>query len=94
LRNARVTGCGIRKNLRFAVARAAGLGEDQIALIDHPNEVGSDLREALLAEFSPEQIVELTATICAVIAFSKAAIAFGAPSDMPPIEVPTPSPDA
>jgi AhpD family alkylhydroperoxidase len=34
LRNARVTGCGICKNLRFAGARAAGLDEDTIALVD------------------------------------------------------------
>ena len=34
LRNARVTGCGICRNLRFAGARDGGLGEDLVALID------------------------------------------------------------
>ncbi|HUI49885.1 MAG TPA: hypothetical protein VL119_14425 [Acidimicrobiia bacterium] len=34
LRNARVTGCGICKNLRFATAREQGLEEDYVALID------------------------------------------------------------
>jgi len=33
LRNARVTGCGICKNLRFANARDQGLDEDSVALI-------------------------------------------------------------
>lgn len=34
LRNARVTGCGICRNLRFAGARDGGLGEDLVAQID------------------------------------------------------------
>lgn len=34
LRNARVTGCGICRNLRFAGARDGGLDEDQVAQID------------------------------------------------------------
>jgi alkylhydroperoxidase family enzyme len=34
LRNARVTGCGICKNLRFASARDQGLDEDSVALIE------------------------------------------------------------
>lgn len=34
LRNARVTGCGICRNLRFAGARDGGLGEDLVAKID------------------------------------------------------------
>jgi alkylhydroperoxidase family enzyme len=34
LRNARVTGCGICKNLRFASAREQGLDEDRVALIE------------------------------------------------------------
>ncbi len=33
LRNARVTGCGICKNLRFATAREQGLGEEHVELI-------------------------------------------------------------
>ncbi len=116
LRNARVTGCGICKNLRFAGARAAGLDETWIARIDDayarsdlparwtlairwadalialPVPIDPALRRALLAEFTPAQIVELTATITTAIAFSKAAVAFGAPPEMPVLEVPTPTP--
>ncbi len=115
LRNARVTGCGICKNLRFAGARAAGLEEAHVARIDDgfaasdlparwklairyadalihaPDMVGETLGGELLAEFTPEEIVELTATVTTAIAFSKAAVAFGAPPEMPVVEVPTPS---
>ncbi|GIU86665.1 MAG: hypothetical protein KatS3mg009_1180 [Acidimicrobiia bacterium] len=114
LRNARVTGCGICKNLRFEGAREAGLGEDRVALIDDGYErtelperwklvirladaliadarVGEALREDLLGEFTPEEIVELVATITTAIAFSKAAVAFGAPPEMPLTVVPTPT---
>ncbi len=34
LRNARVTGCGYCRNVRFAIARENGLDEGQVALID------------------------------------------------------------
>lgn len=44
LRNARVTGCGICRNLRFAGAREQGLTEDMVALIDDGYEA-SDLPE-------------------------------------------------
>ncbi|MGZ8765966.1 MAG: carboxymuconolactone decarboxylase family protein [Acidimicrobiia bacterium] len=115
LRNARVTGCGICKNLRFAGARAAGLTEEHVAAIDDsypesklparwklaarwadqlisdPAGVEDDLRAAMLAEFDSAEIVELTATVTTAIAFSKAAVAFGAPDEMPVLEVPTPA---
>jgi AhpD family alkylhydroperoxidase len=114
LRSARITGCGICKNLRFDGARAAGLDEDAVALIDdaYPDSALPDrwklairladaliadaridpaLRVDLLAEFTPAQIVELTATITTAIAFSKAAVAFGAPEEMPLVVVPTPA---
>jgi AhpD family alkylhydroperoxidase len=117
LRNARVTGCGICKNLRFAGARAAGLDETHVARIDDdfaasdlpsrwklairwadalitaPDAVDEQLRRDLLAELTPAEIVELTATVTIAIAFSKAAVAFGAPPEMPVLEVPTPTPD-
>ena len=60
------------------------------ALIHAPGAVEGELSDALLAEFSPAEIVELTATITTAIAFSKAAVAFGAPPEMPVLEVPTP----
>jgi alkylhydroperoxidase family enzyme len=114
LRNARKTGCGICKNLRFAGARAAGLTEHHVEQIQDgfedsamparwklavrytdqmildPGGIDEALRSALLDEFSPAEIVELTATIATAIAFSKAAVAFGAPPEMPVVEVPTP----
>jgi len=113
LRNARITGCGICKNLRFEGARDAGLTEaavdcirDGYAESDLPDRwklairladalisdarVDAALRARLLAEFSPPEIVELTATITTAIAFSKAAVAFGAPEEMPLMVVPTP----
>jgi alkylhydroperoxidase family enzyme len=115
LRNARVTGCGICKNLRFAGARDAGLDEADVARIDDafasgplparwklairltdalilaPGAIDEALRHDLLAEFTAAEIVELVATITTAIAFSKAAIAFGAPPEMPVLEVPTPT---
>lgn len=118
LRNARVTGCGICRNLRFEGARKAGLSEDLVELIDDDYDTSAlperwklaarwadvlindpagappELRSALLAEFGPDGVVELTATVTAAIAFSKAAVAFGAPPDMPVMEVPTPTVDS
>jgi alkylhydroperoxidase family enzyme len=114
LRNARITGCGICKNLRFATAQEQGLDEESVALIEDGYDdtelphrwklairladaliadarVPADLRGELLAEFSDEQIVELTATIATAIAFSKASVAFGAPEDMDLMVVPTPT---
>jgi alkylhydroperoxidase family enzyme len=117
LRNARKTGCGICKNLRFVGARDAGLTEDFVddiddefatstlpdrwkltiryadALIVDPKGIDDELRAALLHEFASAELVELTATITTAIAFSKAAVAFGAPPEMPVLEVPTPTVD-
>jgi alkylhydroperoxidase family enzyme len=117
LRNARITGCGICKNLRFDGAVRAGLAEssvDQItddydesglsdrwkltirladALIADPASVRGELGDELTAEFAPDEIVELVATITTAIAFSKAAVAFGAPEEMPLVVVPTPTVD-
>lgn len=116
LRNARVTGCNICKNLRFEGARDDGLTEELVAgiaddyadrdlperlklviryadvLITDPKDLTDDLRAALLAEFTPAQIVELTATITAAMGFSKAAVAWGPPPEMPVLVVPTPTP--
>ena len=63
------------------------------ALIVDPKGIDDDLRTALAAEFGPDELVELTATITTAIAFSKAAVAFGAPPSMPVLEVPTPTVD-
>jgi alkylhydroperoxidase family enzyme len=92
LRNARVTGCGICKNLRFATALEQGLDEAHVDLIVDAR-VDSELRAALRAEFTDAEIVELSATIATAIAFSKASVAFGAPDEMPLVVVPTPQID-
>ena len=116
LRNARIAGCNICKNLRFAGAREEGLTEELVdeifdeyddsdlsprfklviryadVLITDPKDMTDDLRAALLAEFTPAEIVELTATITTAMGFSKAAVAFGPPPEMPVIVVPTPTP--
>jgi len=52
-----------------------------------------ELRRALAQEFTPAEIVELTATITIASAFSKAAIAWGPPPQIPIMEAPTPTPD-
>jgi AhpD family alkylhydroperoxidase len=117
LRNARVTGCNICKNLRFAGARAAGLSEELVDAIDvdfadsdlptryklavrytdviigNPQGLPVDLADALNDEFTPAEIVELTLTAAFAMAFSKAAVAWGPPPEMPVLEVPTPTPD-
>jgi alkylhydroperoxidase family enzyme len=116
LRNARITGCGICKNLRFDTARDEGLDEASVDLIvdgyadsELPERwklairladaliadarIDPELRADLLAEFDATEIVELTATITTAIAFSKAAVAFGAPEEMPLLVVPTPTVD-
>ena len=117
LRNARITGCGICKNLRFDGAVRAGLRSPRStrspttttsptlsdrwkltirladALIADPASVRGALGDELAAEFEPDELVELVATITTAIAFSKAAVAFGAPEEMPLMVVPTPTVD-
>jgi alkylhydroperoxidase family enzyme len=62
------------------------------ALIIDPSSISDDLRAEMLAEFTPPQIVELTATITTAMGFSKAALALGPPPDMDVMLVPTPAP--
>jgi alkylhydroperoxidase family enzyme len=62
------------------------------ALVGDPNSVTDELRAELAREFTPAQIVELTATVAFASAFSKAAIAWGPPPEMPVTEVPSPGP--
>ncbi len=57
-----------------------------------PASIDDDLRAELHAAFTPAQRVELTLTIALASAFSRTAITWGPPPDMPVIEVPTPSP--
>ena len=61
-------------------------------LIRYPAGLTDDLRVRLSAEFTPAEIVELTTTITIASAFSKAAIAWGPPPQIPLMEAPTPAP--
>lgn len=62
-------------------------------LIRDPKDMTDELRRELASEFSPAEIVELALTITMAAGFSKAAIAWGPPPDIPVMEVPTPGPD-
>jgi alkylhydroperoxidase family enzyme len=62
-------------------------------LITYPKGMTDDLRTALAREFTPAEIVELTVTITVASAFSKAAIAWGPPPNIPLTETPTPTPE-
>ena len=118
LRNARVTGCAICKNLRFDGAREAGLTEDFVeqifdgyetselpadwkttlrwadAVIGHPASQAAAVRPDVEAAFSREQVTELTLTIAIAQGFSKAAVAWGPPPEIPMTVVPSPNPDS
>lgn len=61
-------------------------------LITDPSALTDTLRAELAATFTPEEIVELTATVTIAAAFSKAAVAWGPPPAIPVTEVPTPAP--
>jgi hypothetical protein len=62
-------------------------------LISDPFGMTDALRDELVREFSPGQLVELALTTALASAFSKAAIAWGPPGAIPVTEVPTPGPD-
>jgi len=63
------------------------------ALVNDPHSIDDALRAELAAEFTRAQLVELTATITFASAFSKAAIAWGPPPELPLTEVPSPGPN-
>jgi alkylhydroperoxidase family enzyme len=63
------------------------------AVVTDPAGVSDDVRAALLAELPPGDVVELVLTVALASAFSRAAITWGPPADMPTIDVPTPTPD-
>ena len=53
IRNARVTGCGFCRNVRYAMAREQGLGEDQVELIDDGYESSAlDDRQKLVLRYA------------------------------------------
>jgi len=54
--------------------------------------VDSDLKAALVDELGADGFDELCFTIALASGFSKAAVAWGPPPELPVIEVPTPTP--
>jgi alkylhydroperoxidase family enzyme len=118
LRNARVTGCAICRNLRFDGAIDAGLSEDHVdhiddgyessdlperwkvalrwsdAIIGHPASQAPAERPEVEATFSREEAVELTLTVAIAQGFSKAAVAWGPPPEIPLMVIPTPNPES
>jgi len=58
-----------------------------------PAALPDDLRGRLVDELEPGEIVELLLTVSLASAFSRAAITWGPPIDMPTLEVPTPTPN-
>lgn len=115
LRNARKTNCVFCKNVRFSQAKADGLSEDQVALIDDayesselskrqklilrytdvfltdPGAIDATLKYAMKAEFSDQEIVELTAGLALFMGFSKIAVSLGGmPESLPTMDMPTP----
>jgi AhpD family alkylhydroperoxidase len=62
------------------------------AFLGAPASVDPDLRERMLREFSPAEIVELTAGLALFLGFAKIAVALGQQPDAMPITV-LPTPD-
>lgn len=56
-------------------------------------ELAGDLAGGLAEQFSPGELEELVLTAAMACGFSKAAIAWGPPPEMPLSEMPTPTPD-
>ena len=116
IRNARTVGCRYCRNVRFAGARAEGLDEEAVALVDagfegsrlserhklairwtdaflqDPAHVDPGLRDAMLREFRPDELVELTVGLALFQGFAKIAVALGQQPDAMPVTV-IPSPD-
>jgi hypothetical protein len=61
-------------------------------VVNDPSGLPSGLAAALREEFTPAEMMELLLTTTLASAFSKAAIAWGPPREMPTLEVPTPAP--
>ena len=61
-------------------------------LVTDPTSMTEALRSDLDATFTAAERVELTLTIALASAFSRAAITWGPPPEMPVLDVPTPRP--
>jgi hypothetical protein len=61
-------------------------------IVTDPSSMPDDVRDELRALLTAAERAELTLTVALASAFSRAAITWGPPGDMPVMEVPTPSP--
>lgn len=60
--------------------------------LDDPHAIDDELKQAMRAEFSAEEIVELTAGLALFMGFSKIAVSLGGmPESLPTFEMPTPA---
>ena len=62
-------------------------------LLRDPAGMPDDVRAALLDELTPPQVVELMLTAALASGFSKAAVTWGPPPELPTTIVPTPTPN-
>lgn len=59
-----------------------------------PGDVPEAVADRAAAAFTTVELAEFVLTVAVAQGFSKAAIAWGPPPELPTIEVPTPTPDA
>lgn len=115
LRNARKVGCVFCKSVRYDIARADGLGEDKVSMIeddfrgsalsereklilaftdqylDDPAGLDDGLKSALVATFSPQELVHLSLAVAHFNGFSRCAVALGGmPDELPIMEMSVP----
>ncbi|HEY6132173.1 MAG TPA: carboxymuconolactone decarboxylase family protein [Halioglobus sp.] len=115
LRNARKVNCVFCKSVRYDIAKADGLSEERVAMIEddfqgsalsereklilaftdqylnEPSGLSVELKEALLAEFSPEELVHLSMAVAHFNGFSRCAVALGGmPEKLPIMEMSVP----
>ena len=115
LRNARKVNCVYCKSVRYDIARADGLNEARVALIDdaypdstltareklilaftdqylnEPGGLPAELKAALMATFTPEELVHLSLAVAHFNGFSRCAVSLGGmPEDLPVMEISLP----
>lgn len=115
LRNARKVNCVFCKSVRYDIARADGLTEDKVAMIEDtfldsdlsrreklliaftdqfltdPGGLSATLKDELLQEFNPEELIHLSMAVAHFSGFSRCAVSLGGmPDELPIMEIPLP----
>jgi alkylhydroperoxidase family enzyme len=115
LRNARKVNCVYCKSVRYDIAKADGLDEARVAMIDdeypgsalsereklilaftdqylsEPGSLSAELKAALTATFTPEELVHLSMAVAHFNGFSRCAVSLGGmPDDLPVMEISLP----